>query len=89
MSFYTDVTFEKVKSLKRWSWNSVYHAIEMGELEAPSTCSQCGREAKIKAHHADYTKPFEIVWLCQSCHGLLHNQIKRDILVGGELVAEQ
>jgi hypothetical protein len=36
-------------------------------------CSTCGSK-KSEAHHPDYTKPLEIVWLCHPCHIKLHNE---------------
>ncbi len=36
-------------------------------------CAVCGDEAE--AHHNDYTKPLEVVWLCRE-HHLLHHKEK-------------
>jgi len=30
-------------------------------------CERCGNE-KSQGHHPDYSKPLEVVWLCQSHH---------------------
>ena len=30
-------------------------------------CAVCG-EAKVEAHHHDYSKPLDVIWLCRSCH---------------------
>lgn len=34
-------------------------------------CESCGAE-KSEAHHADYNKPFEIMWLCKEHHSVWH-----------------
>lgn len=34
-------------------------------------CLFCGGE-KVHAHHRDYTKPLEVIWLCPKCHHRLH-----------------
>lgn len=46
----------------------VWQAVKDGKLERPLRCSCCGRKARISAHHDDYDKPFEILWVCSSCH---------------------
>jgi len=39
-------------------------------------CVVCGvNEIRVEAHHEDYTKPFEVVWLCTKHHSNL--RIKR------------
>ena len=34
-------------------------------------CSVCGNERSV-VHHPDYTKPLEVVWLCQKHHTATH-----------------
>jgi ribosomal protein S27AE len=34
-------------------------------------CEVCGDE-RVHAHHNDYSKPLEVVWLCAKCHHRLH-----------------
>ena len=38
-------------------------------------CEQCG-EKKAIAHHEDYDKPLDVVWLCRPCHYTHHNPEK-------------
>ena len=53
--------------------SSVARAIRSGEL-IRKPCSRCG-EAKSVAHHEDYDKPLEVVWLCQPCHKQRHKEL--------------
>jgi uncharacterized protein with PIN domain len=41
-------------------------------IKKPSTCSVCNKEARVHGHHKDYTKRFEVIWLCPSCHKKVH-----------------
>lgn len=44
-----------------------------GTVIRPGACSRCGlSDRRIEAHHPDYSKPFEVVWLCSRCHGAEH-----------------
>ena len=47
----------------------VSNAIRDGKLHVPGKCSSCGNPCKADAHHEDYSKPFQITWLCKKCHG--------------------
>jgi hypothetical protein len=50
-------------------------AIRNGNIVKPKRCSRCGDipiPRKLHAHHDDYEKPYEIKWLCCSCHMRLH-----------------
>ena len=38
-------------------------------------CIRCG-EIKSLAHHEDYDKPLEVMWLCQPCHKQKHKELK-------------
>jgi len=46
----------------------VYIAIKKGTLIRPDHCTFCGRKCKPHAHHDDYEKPLEVIWLCSPCH---------------------
>ena len=53
--------------------SAVSHAIRSGAL-VRQPCCRCG-EPKSIAHHEDYDKPLEVVWLCQPCHKQRHKEI--------------
>ena len=40
----------------------------------PKPCEVCGTMERIHGHHADYSKPDEVVWLCQKHHMELHRK---------------
>lgn len=44
-----------------------------GKLD-PKPCEVCGSDDRIQAHHPDYSKPAEVVWLCQAHHMELHRK---------------
>lgn len=51
------------------------YAVFKGELEKSSCCQVCGDSApRIEAHHYDYNKPLEVIWVCTSCHGWIHRK---------------
>ena len=52
---------------------AVARAVRKGSL-VRSPCIRCG-EQKSLAHHEDYDKPLEVVWLCQPCHKQRHKEI--------------
>ena len=39
-------------------------------------CVRCG-EVKSLAHHEDYDKPLDVMWLCQPCHKQRHKELKK------------
>lgn len=58
-------------------------AVRRGHLIRPDTCESClqkpapnrlGRSS-IQGHHDDYSKPFEVRWLCQPCHNRHHKSL--------------
>lgn len=50
--------------------DKVYKAIKSGKI-IRGNCEGCGKP-KAQAHHKDYSKPFEIKWLCPACHTKEH-----------------
>ena len=43
-------------------------AIRYGQLVKPKECEGCGEVLPLEGHHEDYSKPLEVVWLCNTCH---------------------
>lgn len=63
---------------------AVKRAIVNGTLVRPETCEDCGeRSNAIEAHHEDYSRRFDVNWLCPTCHGLRH-RIYDEISAGAE-----
>lgn len=62
----------------------VAYAIKKGLLTRPLRCTLCGKEGRINGHHEDYDLPYEILWVCSSCHKKVHLGIrtldKRDFI---------
>lgn len=48
----------------------VRNALRIGVLEK-QPCAVCGA-LKVDAHHEDYDKPYDVVWLCRKHHRSLH-----------------
>ncbi len=61
---------------KRRAHILLYKARRSGKINKPSICSSCDNGGKIHAHHRDYSKPLDVVWLCASCHAKLHAKIR-------------
>ena len=49
----------------------VNRAYKTGRLEK-SECAICGGIDKIEAHHEDYTKPLDVIFLCSVHHHAVH-----------------
>ncbi len=56
-----------------WAHVALKSAIRRGLVE-PQPCSVCG-EPKAEAHHADYTRPMLVEWLCRRCHKAEHRRL--------------
>jgi hypothetical protein len=53
--------------------NAVSGAIKKGIL-IREPCCRCN-ETKSLAHHEDYDRPLDVMWLCQPCHKQRHKEI--------------
>lgn len=59
----------------------VKRAVQSGMLARPAQCSKCGSSGggyKIEAHHENYSKPYDVIWLCLGCHRTLHADLVRN-----------
>jgi hypothetical protein len=52
--------------------NAVNHAASTGRL-AKKPCEICGSQ-KSEAHHNDYSRPLEVIWLCRKHHIQAHKK---------------
>ncbi len=49
------------------------YEVRMGRIQK-LPCQICG-DIKSQAHHEDYAKPLEVIWLCQKHHNDVHNNL--------------
>jgi len=62
---------------RRQAHVEVAHALKSGDLVRPDRCSKCEAWGSPVAHHEDYEKPLDVVWLCDTCHAQRHVELKR------------
>jgi hypothetical protein len=53
--------------------NAVQLALRSGKLKK-KPCVICGSNKNLEAHHRDYDKPLDVVWLCRMHHSHLHHK---------------
>ncbi len=61
---------------KQRAHSAVAYAIRSGKLER-QPCEECGVQPT-EAHHEDYSKPFDVMWLCKTCHEKRHREIEME-----------
>jgi len=66
--------WRQVDKRRDFCHNAVSRAIKSGQL-VRQPCLRCGNEKSL-AHHEDYDKPLDVMWLCQPCHKQRHKEIK-------------
>ena len=50
----------------------VHNALKSGKISKPDHCTKCFKKGIVEAHHTDYSKPLDVVWLCVCCHKRAH-----------------
>lgn len=69
--------FRKENPQKYWAHRVVSNAVRDGKIIKPNYCSVCYRTGvRISGHHHDYSKPLDVVWVCQVCHSAIHKKEK-------------
>ena len=54
----------------RKAHSNLNRAIRTGKV-SKEPCLFCGRD-DVHAHHRDYARPLDVIWLCPKCHHRLH-----------------
>lgn len=58
---------------KRAAHGAVKRALKRGDMHR-QPCRECGTIANVHAHHEDYSRPLDVVWLCRKHHMERHQQ---------------
>jgi hypothetical protein len=60
-----------------WAGAVVAIALKRGLLTKPSKCLHCEEPGAsvLQAHHEDYDKPLDVIWLCQYHHQTLYPSV--------------
>jgi hypothetical protein len=64
----------KEAMLKEMARLMTRNCVKMGIL-IKGNCKICNTNVNVEAHHEDYTKPLDIIWLCRKHHRELHLRI--------------
>lgn len=65
--------FQKVKSSSEMvARKRVYCALKSGVLVKKDFCERCLVKCSTQAHHYDYKKPLEVLFVCIPCHNIIH-----------------
>ena len=66
----------RLRNPEKYAANAmVARALKSGRLKK-GPCVYCGSTNRIQAHHRDYSKPLDVIWVCFVCHREReHNQI--------------
>ena len=51
--------------------------VRNGTIVKPDFCQECMADTpkeKLHGHHDDYSKPFDVIWLCSWCHAKKHRK---------------
>lgn len=55
------------KVIRKAARNILQSALKQGRIKRLD-CERCGSNINVDAHHDDYTKPLEVIWLCKEHH---------------------
>lgn len=57
---------------KKIATSALGNAIRDKKIKRPESCENCSATGKIHGHHDDYSKPYDVRWLCVKCHTAWH-----------------
>ena len=65
----------RVKNNKTEARMKLNSALKSRKIIKPEYCQQCNEKKRLTGHHADYSKPLEVEWLCYECHASRHSKV--------------
>lgn len=81
---YANLTYRKANAHRKnnpekaLAWGRLNDAIRYGKIVKPNECVLCKIKCNPEAHHSDYSKPYDVMWLCSRCHHDLHKRIRNE-----------
>lgn len=65
-SYETTKKWREKNPEKLWAHRAVFSYLRSGKLKK-KPCKICG-DLKVEAHHTDYSKVLQVIWLCRRHH---------------------
>lgn len=60
---------------KYLAWALLSQAVLTKKVAKSDICAMClNGNTRIEAHHEDYSRPLDVVWLCVACHKDIHKK---------------
>jgi len=83
--------FKQIERQRRWRTKEIQSAHNYVHKnirnQKPELCENCKKQRARLAHHPNYQKPRDVIWLCFKCHNALLGIKKAEGL--GQIQAEQ
>lgn len=64
----------KLKLIKINAHIKVRRAVRVGLMTKTIYCQHCHALKPLRSHHEDYSKPLDVIWLCEDCYKKLNNK---------------
>lgn len=58
--------------IKRAARVALGNAVRDGTVKKAPECEVCSVSGDLNGHHEDYSKPLEVIWVCNACHAFIH-----------------
>ena len=68
------LAWEKNNRQKHLAHKAISWLVSQGKIIKPTECSYCFVKCLPEAHHPDYTKRKEVIFLCHNCHRKIHER---------------
>ena len=62
------------------AYTKLQYALKKGKIKRKNYCEKCKIKIKTHGHHEDYLMPYDVIWLCNSCHKLRHNNYVKKVV---------